>query len=373
MIFKNATVLDENFRFVNKDLVVDGSRFAESNGKEDATTIDCTGKIIIPGLIDIHTHGCDGCDNCDSTRESLETIAKYQASNGITSFLSTTMTLSEEQLGDAFQNVYQYMQHPADGAYIHGINMEGPFLNPEKKGAQNGKYIHKPDVAMFRRLNEKSGNNVKLVALAPELEGADKFIAELKNEVRISIAHTCASYEQAMQAIAAGAKHATHLFNAMPSFSHRNPSVVGAAFDSDVTPELISDGIHVHPAMIRLTFSAFGADRIILISDSMRATGLQDGTYDLGGLTVYVKDKKATLVDGTIAGSSTNLMECVKKAISFGIPAEDAIKCASLNPAKAIGADQLCGSIQAGKYADFVILDEQYTVEQVYIKGKKFK
>ena len=372
MIFKNATILDEHFHFVKKDLAVHEDRFAENQIQEDDSAIDCTGKTIIPGLIDIHTHGCAGCDNCDGTTESLQTIAKYQASNGITSFLATTMTLSEEQLGNIFEVIGQYMKHPSDGAYIQGINMEGPFLNPEKKGAQNGKYIHQPDIEMFRRLNQKSGNQIKLVALSPELEDADHFITVLKDEVRISIAHTNASYEQAVQAISAGVNHATHLFNAMPAFNHRDPSVVGAIFYSTVTPELISDGIHIHPVMVRLAFSAIGTDRIILISDSMRATGLQDGSYDLGGQTVYVKDKKATLADGTIAGSSTNLMECVKKAISFGIPAEDAIKCATLNPAKAIGAEQLCGSIQVGKYADFVILDKNDTVEQVYIKGKRF-
>ena len=369
MIFRNATVLNDQFVWEQTGIAVEGERFSTPLSEDEV--IDCTGMTIIPGLIDIHTHGSAGADNSDGDPDGLKKIEAYLAQNGITSFLATTMTLSEEELIHIFSVIREESSQPTRGAYIQGIYMEGPFFNPAKKGAQNGAFLRTPDIDIFRKLNDASGNNIKVVAIAPELEGSLDFIRALKDEVQISIAHTNASYDQAVDAIAAGANQITHLYNAMPAFSHRDPSVVGAVFDSNIFAELISDGIHIHPAMVRLAYKALGEDRLILISDSMRATGMANGVYSLGGQTVYVKDKKATLEDGTIAGSSTNLMDCVKKAVSFGIPFEKAVKCASLNPARAIGADADCGSIKVGKYADFVILNDQMEIQSVYIKGVK--
>lgn len=370
MIFRHATVLDHDFQLKSLDIAVSGERFSLPLPKEEE--IDCTGMTIIPGLIDLHMHGCAGADCSDGDPEDLRQITRYLGRNGITSFLATTMTLPAEELARIFGVIRKRMEQPNDGAYIHGIYMEGPFFNPVKKGAQNADYLHAPDISMFRALNRASGNNIRIAAIAPELVGSMEFLRALRDEVRLSIAHTNASYEEAVAAIAEGAAQATHLFNAMPAFSHRDPSVIGAVFDSNIDAELIADGYHVHPAMLRLAYKALGEERMLLISDSMRATGMADGVYSLGGLTVYVKEKKATLEDGTLAGSSTNLMDCVKKAVSFGIPFETAVKCASLNPARAIGADADCGSIQIGKYADFVILNSKMDIQAVYIKGKRF-
>ena len=249
--------------------------------------------------------------------------------------------------------------------------MEGPFISPAKKGAQNGLYIHKPDVPMFLRLQKAAGGLFKLVDIAPEEEGAMEFIDVLKDQVAISLAHTTADYDTAKEAYDRGACHATHLYNAMPPFSHRAPGVIGAACDSPhVRAELICDGIHLHPATVRTTFKMFGDDRLILISDSMMATGLNDGEYALGGQPVTVRGNLATLADGTIAGSATNLMDCVRTAVKkMDIPLGSAVKCAAVNSAKAVGIYDRYGSITPGKTANLVLLDKDLNLKTVYLRG----
>ena len=257
-------------------------------------------------------------------------------------------------------------------AHFQGINMEGPFVSMAKKGAQNGAYIHKPDQEMFERLNEASGNCVKFLDIAPEEDGAMELIDKWHDRVVISLAHTCADYDIAREAFQRGASHVTHLYNAMNPYSHRAPGLIGAAADEEkVHVELICDGVHIHPAAVRTTFKIFGDDRIILISDSMRATGLEDGDYSLGGQYVKVTGNLATLKDGTIAGSVTNLADCMRTAVlKMGIPLESAVKCAAVNPAKCAGIYDSCGSITAGKYADVVLLDkEDLSLKQVILRG----
>ena len=240
-----------------------------------------------------------------------------------------------------------------------------------KKGAQNGNWIQRPDVALLRRLEEVSGGLVKLVSIAPEVEGAMDFIREVSGEVRISIAHTTADYDTAMAAFAAGASHVTHLFNAMPAFTHRAPGVVGAAFDTpDCRVELICDGIHIHPSVVRSVFKLFGADRVVLVSDTMRAAGMADGDYSLGGQPVIKKGKYATLADGTLAGSVTDLMDCMRTAVSFGIPLADAVRAAAVNPARAIGIYSRCGSLECGKWANVVLLNKDLSIRNVIFKGE---
>jgi N-acetylglucosamine-6-phosphate deacetylase len=368
VIIKNGKVFEQDGRFVKKDLYIEKDRIADYAGGEE---IDAEGLYVIPGLTDIHFHGCVGYDFCDGTEEALRKMAAYQLENGITTICPASMTFSEEQLTEIFQNAAEYDNK--NGAELVGINMEGPFVSMEKKGAQNPKYITKPDADMFFRLQKVSGGLVKLVDIAPEEKGAMEFIEKVSENVRVSLAHTVADYDIAREAFEKGASHVTHLYNAMPPYSHRAPGVVGAASDSDnVMVELICDGIHIHPATVRATFKMFGDDRIIFISDSMRACGLQDGQYMLGGLEVTVQGKKATLTkEGNIAGSVTNLMNCVRTAVrEMQIPLESAVKCAAVNPAKAIGIYDKYGSLTSGKTANIVLLNENLEIVRIIQKGK---
>lgn len=365
MIIKNVNVFTEDFHFQSGEVSINGEVFGSSN---DSTIIDGEGCYAIPGLTDIHFHGCVGHDFCDGTLEAYSAIAKYEASCGVTGIVPATMTLPEETLAGICATAKEF--HCENGAGFYGIDMEGPFLSMAKKGAQNGSFLHKPDVAMFHRLNELSGGKIKIVAIAPEEENALSFIEEVKDEVVLSIAHTTADYETAMKAFEKGASHVTHLYNAMPPYTHRAPAVIGAAADSNCRVELICDGVHVHPAVIRSTFRMFGEDKIILISDSMMATGMPDGDYSLGGQAVKVVGNLATLSDGTIAGSATNLMDCVRKAVSFGIPLESAVRCAAVNPAKEVGIFDQTGSITNGKLANLVLLDSSLAIKAIFLRGK---
>lgn len=369
MIIKNVKVYTEDKKFLDGEAAVRDGKFAEAD-PSDTEIVDGEGCYMIPGLIDIHFHGCVGDDFCDARPEAIANMAKYEASVGVTSICPATMTLSEEELHGIMKTAGAYQG--TDGAKLVGINMEGPFISEKKKGAQAAKYIRRCDAGLFRSLQKESGNLIRLVDIAPENEGAMEFIRDVKDEVVISIAHTVADYDTAVQAFEAGASHVTHLYNAMPPLNHREPGVIGAARDnSNCHVELICDGVHIHPSVVRATFAMFGADRIILISDSMRATGLTDGQYTLGGQDVFVKGPRATLADGTIAGSATDLMGCLRVAVrKMGIPLADAVGCATMNPAKEIGIYDRCGSITVGKDADFVLLDTDLNIKAVYVQGK---
>lgn len=368
MIIKNGLVFHESGKFEKRDLYVEGDKIARTAQGE---TIDATGLYVIPGLTDLHFHGCVGYDFCDGTVEAINNMAEYELSQGITTICPASMTFSEERLNKIFAAAKKYKGET--GAELVGINMEGPFISMEKKGAQNPEFIHKPDADMFYRLQEAAGGLVKLVDIAPEVDGAMECIEEINKDVRVSVAHTAADYDVAKKAFEKGARQVTHLYNGMNPFHHREPGVVGAACDNEnVMVELIVDGIHSHPATVRTTFKMFGDDRIILISDSMMACGLEDGQYTLGGLDVTVRGNKATLTkEGNIAGSVTNLMNCVRCAVKkMDIPFESAIKCAAVNPAKAIGIYDRFGSLDTGKRANIVLLDKDLEVKYVIKDGK---
>ena len=376
MIIKNASVFTEEGKFAKQDIFIKDGKFVvsaeEADGEEIIDAKEC---FAVPGLTDIHFHGCMGHDFCDGTREAITAMAEYEASVGVTSIVPATMTLGEDTLQGICETAAAYVKEVKNdkAADLCGINMEGPFVAASKKGAQNGAYIRKPDVEMFDKLNQASGNMIKLVAIAPEVEDAMEFIKAKKDETVLSVAHTATDYDTAMEAFEKGATHVTHLYNAMNPYTHRAPGLVGAAADTHKAEvELICDGVHIHPAAVRTTFKIFGDDRIILISDSMMATGLEDGDYSLGGQAVKVVGNLATLENGTIAGSATNLMDCMRTAVlKMGIPLESAVKCAAVNPAKSVGLYDQYGSITPGKKASVVLLKkENLELKQVVIEGK---
>ena len=368
MILKNGLVLDKSFRFVKTDVEVKDGKITAIGNLDGNDVVDITGKYLIPGLVDIHTHGCYGQDTCNATKEAMDTMSEVQGKAGITSFCPTSMTVPAEQIERVMKTVKEYMEGPQKGAAVIGINMEGPFINESKKGAQRGDCIMLPNVEFFRKMNEASGNAIKLVDVAPEVDGAIEFIQEVCGEVEISIAHTATDYDTAMEAIQNGASHVTHLFNAMNGITHRAPGPICAAADTNVYTELICDGIHIEPSVIRLAFKLMN-DRVCLISDSMEATGLPNGEYELGGQKVFVKDRKATLADGTIAGSATNLGDMMRKAVEFGIDLPVAIKAATFNPAKSIRMEDKIGSIAVGLDADLIVMNKDLGFEKIYFKG----
>lgn len=376
MIIKNADVYTEEGTFVRKDIYITGGLFANQNDESVIEPeIDATGCYAIPALTDIHFHGCVGYDFCDGSREAIAAMAEYEASVGVANIVPATMTLSEEALTNICETAKAYKN---EGRYekrarLCGINMEGPFISFSKKGAQNKDFIKEPDILMFDRLNGASGNMIRLVSIAPELDGAMEFIEKKHDEVIVSLAHTDADYDTSVRAFEKGASHVTHLYNAMNPYTHRAPGPIGAAADADgVDVELICDGVHIHPTAVRTTFKMFGDERIIFVSDSMRATGLDDGSYTLGGQDVDVVGNLATLKDGTIAGSVTNLMDCLRTAVlKMRIPLEKAVKCAAVNSAKCIGIYDRCGSITVGKSADLVLLKKgSLETVNVIMEGK---
>ncbi len=363
--------------FVERELYVEGGLFvkAEGNGsgeERDDALVDATGCYVIPGLVDLHFHGSAGADISDGSLEGLHKMGAYEASRGVTAMCPATMTLSEEQLRAAAQSAAAYVPeaHEAD---LVGINMEGPFISPSKVGAQNPDFVRNPSAEEFRRLQDAANGLFKIVDIAPEEPGADEFIQELAGEVRISLAHSCADYDQAAHAFGLGVRHLTHLYNAMNAMHHRKPGPIPAAAErDDVTAEIIADGVHIHPAMVRLAFNMFGYDRMILISDTLRAAGLEDGVYDLGGQDVTVKGPVATIDNGALAGSVSDLMRCLYVAVKdMGIPLASAVKAATANPARALGLEGVYGTLAEGAVANAVLLDkETLELKQVVLRGK---
>ena len=365
MIIKGGKVFQEDGSFLEQALYINDHRLVDkAEHQDDEKVIDAEGLLVLPGLVDIHSHGAAGEDFSDGNPEGLKKILQYEKRCGITSYCPTSMTFPKERLRQIFASIKGAQTE--DGATVVGINMEGPFLDPAKKGAHVEKWIAAPDVAFVRELNQDVDGLVRLVTLAPNMDGAEEFIKEMHEEVCISLGHTAADYDCASRAMKLGAHHVTHLYNAMQPFGHRAPGLIGAAMDDpECMVELICDGYHIHPSAIRAAFRLFGPERVILISDSMRATGMENGTYELGGQEVTVKDRKAVLKDGTLAGSATNLYGCMCKAVEFGIPLEQAIMAATANPARSIGIFDRVGSIRIGKQADLLLVSENLELKRV--------
>ncbi|MFI3175089.1 MAG: N-acetylglucosamine-6-phosphate deacetylase [Bacillota bacterium] len=372
MKIENVNIFKETNQFEKGVLYITDEKITES--ETDGVTINGEGLYAIPGLIDLHFHGCMGYDVCDGTEEALEKIANYEVQQGITCMAPATMTLPVETLKDVLSTTADYVPKSSAEATYVGLNMEGPFISHAKKGAQNENYILPVDVEIVDQFVTASKGLAKFIAVAPEKsEDTYDFIEKVKGKINVTLGHTGANYEQASKAFAHGVNHVVHLYNAMPLCTHRAPGVIGALYDNDTaTAELICDLVHVHPSTVRTTFKVLGSDRVILISDTMRATGLSDGEYTLGGLDVTVKGNQAVLTGSdTIAGSVTNLMDCLRIAIlEMKIPMEDAIKAATINPAKKLGIAKKYGSLSVGKFADVVLLDRDLQVKYVLKHGK---
>ena len=372
MRITGGQVFDLEQGFVSWDVCFDGEKLEQSSA--DGKTYDASGCYVIPGLTDLHFHGCVGEDFSDATPDGLQKMADYELSRGVTQICPAGMTLGEDQLTRICQNAAAHRAKNPGGAELVGLHLEGPFLCKAKKGAQNEAFLHDPDPAMLHRLQQAAQGMVKLVTLAAEQPGALEFIRSAQEDgITVSLGHTTADYDTACAAYEAGARQATHLFNAMPPFTHRAPGVVGAAFDHpQVKVELISDGVHIHPSVVRAVFQLFGAGRVILISDSLRATGMPDGRYPFGGQEIEVHGNRATMADdpNTLAGSVSDLMACMRSAVSFGIPLHDAVRAAAVNPAQVLGVFDRLGSLDVGKTANLAILDQDLNLKDVFFRGQ---
>ena len=448
MVFTNAQLFLGEKGFVRGSFCVRNGRFCnvsteEINIKEGC--VDLQGLRVLPGLVDLHIHGCRGMDLSDGNLEGLHEIGRYLARRGVTAFAPTSMTLPLERLEAAFRTAAEYANNPpTGGARLIGIHMEGPYFSEKKKGAQNAAYLRLPDAAEVLSLIDKCGllpsadepvlqdkyfksdfaacadknqlchserseesqaniepptevmrhfvprseamkkcesiedgnrlrsashSILRFVDIAPELPGAEKFIRTISKICKVSVAHTNASYEEAIRAFDAGASHVTHLFNGMPELLHREPGVVGAAFDrKEVTVELIGDGLHNHPSLVRMAFRLFPG-RLCLVSDALRCTGMPDGAYELGGQKVVLAGGEARLPDGTLAGAATDLYEDLVRVIRFGVPETEAILAATKTPAIAAGVFDELGSLENGKRADFLVCDKKWNLRQAWIGG----
>lgn len=364
MLLKNANVFYQGaFNKINilirNGLIVFADEYCDSDD-----TIDLEGRYLLPGLVDIHTHGCLGMDFTDAGADDLEKMCNYYAHNGVTSIIKTIMTAPQEKMLKAAA-----APPPETGAHIQGLRFEGPFLNPGKRGAHDAGLLMKPDKRFLEKLINAASNKIIIMDIAPELNGASELIRDFSDSVRFSIAHTQCSYLQAINALKAGAFSFTHLFNAMEPIFGREPGPIGAFLDSSAYGECIGDLFHVHSANICMLFRS-ASSRLALISDSV-AAGLPDGEYMLNGRRICVKNRKALCRNGTIAGSSANLFECMKNAVSIGIPFEQAAASCTEIPAEAAGISHFCGRILPGRPADMVVMTDSFKITHVFLNGRQ--
>ncbi len=367
-IITKDSILEDKVLLYDQEIVdiVGVDKFTQ---KDDIEVIDVEGKYISPGFIDIHIHGSGGKDTMDGNLDAIREISKNIAKKGVTSFLPTTMTMSKDRIYQALDVVRQAITMKITGAKVLGAHMEGPFINIEKKGAQNAKYIEEPNYEMIKDYLDI----IRIITLAPEVDQDHQFIKKMQDhpEVVLSIGHSTASYKEAMSAIDAGVRHATHTFNAMTGLHHRNPGIVGAIFGSDISCELIADKIHVHPGIFPILTNIKGTDKLTLITDSMRAGCMKEGNYDLGGQKVIVKDGSARLEDGTLAGSVLTLNKAVKNIFeNTELDLSTAVSLASLNPAEIIGVADSKGSLEPGKDADIIVFNNDFEVALTIVEGE---
>ncbi|MFF0674544.1 N-acetylglucosamine-6-phosphate deacetylase [Staphylococcus xylosus] len=376
-VIANGRIYTENETIEQGYIVIENGKIiqiAEGEYQGDLTTIDVKGQHVLPGFIDIHMHGGYGEDAMDASFEGLKHLSESLLSEGTTSFLATTMTQSDENIIKALKNIvdYQEQQDSLNAASIVGIHLEGPFISEYKVGAQNPAYVQRPSVEKVQQFQEIANNQIKVMTFAPEVEGADETLSTLHDQINFSIGHTVATFDEVNEAVAQGAKHVTHLYNAGTPFEHRNPGLSGAAWLNDeLSTESIVDGIHSHPASVKIAYKQKGNKRFFLITDAMRAKGMPDGEYDLGGQNVVVKGSEARLSSGALAGSILKMNEGLKNLIAYtGASLDDLWRVTSLNQAIALKIEDDKGSIAIGKDADIVVVDDDIQVLTTIKSGK---
>lgn len=366
LILENETLENSYIRF--DDCVRAYGPMKEYSAEEGDEILDANGSYVSPGFVDIHIHGFAGADSMDGDVEALKIISNAVRKNGVTSYLATTMTMSNESIIKALETIKAYENE--EGAKIVGVHLEGPFIHPDKKGAQNEQFIQNPNFELIK----DHLDIIRLITIAPDTEGAFEFIEKLKAypHIKLSIGHTNSDFETAERAKACGVNHITHCFNAMPPLHHRKPGVLGSMLAGGYTAELIADNIHVHKGLYKGLHRVLGDENLILVTDSMRAGGLEDGIYDLGGQAVKVAEGSARLVvDDSLAGSVLKMNDAIKNVLSAtDLTINQVINLATLNPAKVIGLDQEIGSIAIGKKADLVILSDRFEIEKTFVNGK---
>ncbi|MCQ2820370.1 MAG: N-acetylglucosamine-6-phosphate deacetylase [archaeon] len=364
--FKNCNIMTHK-GIIKTSLISKEGIISKIGNYEEEGLLELDNKYtVLPGFIELHIHGVEGSDAMDATQDDLKKISNGLAKNGTTAFLATTMSQSKENIERSLRSIKSYIEKKnKNGAKMLGVHLEGPFLSQDHKGAQPGEYITAPNKEEYKRFEKASGNNIKLVSIAPENEGALDLIKYMKKQGTIaSLAHTNASYEDCEKALEAGAQNITHTYNAQKAFHHRDVGIVGASLLIDeYYCEVICDGIHISPPAIQLLYKNKPKDKLILITDGMRATNLGNGEFDLGGQKVWVRNGEARLKDGTLAGSVLKMNMAVKNLMNFvNIPLEDAVKCATENPAKSLGIFDKMGSIEEGKAANFTVVDKDLNV-----------
>lgn len=374
-IYTEEGVLSDGYLLMEKGRIHSYGKLEGLEKTENVQTISFPkGSKLIPGMIDIHIHGAKNADAMDGSHDGLKTIAEILPYEGTTSFLATTMTQGQEEIESALTCISAFIEtdNKPGQAEILGVHLEGPFINEKRAGAQPLDAIKTADIELFQRWNQLAGNQIRLVTLAPEKENGLKLAAYLKeNGIVASMGHTDAVYEEVVEAVQAGMNHVTHLYNGMRGFHHRDPGTAGAVLLHDeLTAEMIVDGVHIHPEIVKLTYKQKGKDKIILITDSMRAKWLEDGVSSLGGQKVIVKDGKALLENGALAGSTLKMNDALTNMMAFtGCSLEDVITMGAYNPAKQIGVLDRKGSIKTGKDADLVVLDDNNKVILTICRG----
>ncbi|OEK55634.1 N-acetylglucosamine-6-phosphate deacetylase [Staphylococcus equorum] len=373
-IYTEEEIIERGYIIVKNDKITD---VGKGDYEGALTTYDAQGQHVLPGFIDIHMHGGYGEDAMDASYDGLKHLAESLLSEGTTSFLATTMTQSDENITKALENIieYQKQQNVLKAADIVGIHLEGPFISEHKVGAQNPAYVQRPSIEKVQQFQKTANNQIKVITFAPEVEGAHETLEALHDQIHFSIGHTVATFDETNEAVARGAKHVTHLYNAGTPFEHREPGVFGAAWTNDsLSTELIVDGIHSHPTAIQIAYKQKGNTRFFLITDAMRAKGMPDGEYDLGGQNVIVKGSEARLASGALAGSILKMNEGLKNLIQYtGDSLDNLWRVTSLNQAIALNIESQKGSLKVGKDADIVIVDDEITVQTTIKAGEIHK